>query len=112
MTKKFFQNLKYIYIVRETKFIQSNEKIYKLGKTSFDDDGTLKSIKLYPEGSHFLGHWRTWDDDYDEKKISEIFQKKFITRQDIGKNYFEGNPRHMTGFLDIYFNMYWRNRIE
>jgi hypothetical protein len=87
----------YLYIVKCREFIKSNELILKIGKTKQEN---LARFNSYPTGSQLLFHMVCDDCDVLEKIIIQLFKKKYIHRNDIGYEYFEGN------YLDMIDDMY------
>ncbi len=84
--------MNYIYLLREREFLQSHQNIYKIGKTNRP---ILVRLWQYPKGSEIIFLKRVFDCSIVEAKILEIFCKCFTQRQDIGKEYFEGDPNDM-----------------
>ena len=89
-TKTFICN--YIYLIKEREFVNNNQNIYKIGKTKQENN---KRFKNYPNGSILLFHTMCIDCDTFEKKLIDIFNKKFNNKRDIGLEYFEGDYREM-----------------
>ena len=83
----------HIYLLQEREFIKTNEPIYKLGKTKtgINSNGDLKRFKQYPNGSNLIIYRECDDCDNKEKELLSLFNDKFIQRDDIGREYFEGN---------------------
>jgi hypothetical protein len=85
-----------IYILREREFIKTNENIYKIGRTS---KTILERFRQYPKNSELINSFNVSDTlEYENLAISE-FSKLFIRRNDIGKEYFEGDIRLMDDTL-------------
>lgn len=78
----------YIYLLQEREFIKTNEKIYKVGRTTQENS---KRFKGYPKGSVLLFQMICQDCKSLEGKIIEHFKEKFNQRRDIGTEYFEGD---------------------
>ena len=84
--------LNYIYLIKEREFVINNQNIYKIGKTKQEN---TKRINSYPKGSSLLIQMICLDCDKLETLLINIFEKKFINRLDIGREYFEGNYDEM-----------------
>ena len=90
----------YIYLIVLREFIKSGENIYKIGRTSQEN---YKRFYQYPKNSILLFHMICSPDIKLcelEKKILYKFEQKYILRNDIGREYFEGNYMNMID--DIY----------
>ena len=80
-------NNKGCYLLRTREFKNSNENIYKIGRSI----NLNKRIKNYPNNSELILKLNTKNEVEAEKIIITIFKKTFIQRKDIGNEYFEGN---------------------
>jgi len=81
-------SLNYIYLLKEREFINSGEEVYKIGKTTQEND---KCFKNYPKNSILLFQSICSDCCSIEKIIKDKFCVEFKQRKDIGNQYFEGN---------------------
>ena len=81
----------YVYMIQEREFIKLNEPVYKIGKTS----NPKSRLSAYPKGSEVLFISLVSDCHQIEKEIIENFNDKFIHRNDIGKEYFQGDDMEM-----------------
>ena len=77
-----------IYLLIEREFLKSNCPIYKIGRSSQEND---KRIKQYPKGSRLICLINVVDSIFMEKEMMHLFKHKYIQRKDIGSEYFEGN---------------------
>jgi hypothetical protein len=77
-----------VYLLIEREFLQSNCPIYKIGRSSQEND---KRIKQYPKGSRLICLINVEDSKFMEKEIFSLFKHKYVQRRDIGSEYFEGN---------------------
>jgi hypothetical protein len=84
-------NTKGCYLLRTREFLNSNENIYKIGRSL----NLNKRIKTYPNNSEIILLLNTKNEIETEKIIIKIFKKTFIQRKDIGYEYFEGNIEDM-----------------
>lgn len=82
----------YIYLLHEREFINSKERIYKVGKTR---QINFERFKQYPKCSMILLYSICNDCDICESKILSVFRRRFIKRTDIGSEYFEGDHKEM-----------------
>jgi hypothetical protein len=89
--------MNYIYILQEREHINANIPIFKIGKTKQEN---VKRIKQYPKGSRLILQSDCFDCDKLERKIIELFKKKYIQKKDVGLEYFEGNIDEMK--IDIF----------
>ncbi len=80
--------MKAVYIIHVREFINSDQEIYKIGKTS---QVHTKRANSYPKGSCLQFHIRVEDSHNVEKQIIRYFKESFAQRLDIGIEYFEGN---------------------
>jgi len=82
-----------IYLIRTREYIDKEEHVYKIGKTKQYFD---KRMASYAKGSEqHLSISVFGDIDEIETKLINLFIEKFTQRQDIGREFFEGNPREM-----------------
>lgn len=86
----------YVYLIQEREFIDLIQPVYKVGKTTQPD---LKRFKSYPNGSELLFHSRCYDCTKAEKNILKVFRSTFVSRKDIGAEYFEGNVWEMLNIM-------------
>ena len=80
----------YLYILKQQKFIEKN--IFKIGIISRDNSTTNDS---YPQGSILMFETICFDSIEVLQKIFKEFKTRFIYRNDIGSDYFEGDFQHM-----------------
>lgn len=88
-----------IYILQEREFIKTGESIYKIGRTSKNN---LTRFQQYPKNSELIMQIRSNDNCFHEREIISHFKVKYIQRQDIGTEYFEGDIETM---IDDIFNI-------
>jgi hypothetical protein len=67
-------SLNYIYLIQERKFVEKDEKIYKIGKTK---KYNLDWLNRYPLGTILIMQIICSDCDYLEKKLIQIFLMDF-----------------------------------
>lgn len=86
------ENTHYVYLLQEREFINSGEKIYKVGKKEQKNN---KRFNSYPKNSILL--YQTICDNCHEleKKILNIFPLKYKQCKNIGNEYFEGDCEDM-----------------
>lgn len=77
-----------IYVIQVREFINSNESIYKVGKTTHT---IQKRLSQYPKGSKVLHHFKVNNCHLSEKELLKHLRYKMINRKDIGSEYFEGD---------------------
>lgn len=82
----------FIYLLREREFIKTGENIYKIGKTT---QLGLNRFNMYPSGSELLLHLVCENCHTLERKIMDLFGKKYKRRLDIGSEYYEGKSSSM-----------------
>ena len=92
-------NKNFIYLLKEREFLQSNEQVYKLGKTS----NPKNRMASYPKGSMILFLTICNDCGNAERELLAKFRSIFIPRLDIGREYFQGNKFDMIRILYHYF---------
>ena len=93
------QKPNYIYLLQEPRFIQTNEFVYKVGKTKQEN---LTRFNQYPKGSVLLLQTVCSNCDLMEVNIIKLFKTKYIRRKDIGNEYFEGNLNDMKEDINNY----------
>jgi len=80
--------MSYIYLLIEREFIKTNENIFKIGRSNQNND---KRIKQYPTDSKLIIQTICSDCKFSEAEIISLFKIKYIHRNDIGNEYFEGD---------------------
>lgn len=86
----------YVYILKEREFVNCGEQVYKIGKTTQQND---RRFSQYPKGSILLFQSICSDCSKIEKVIKDKFKTEFKQRNDIGDGYFEGNFNKMIVLL-------------
>ena len=79
-------NESFVYVLIEREFITTQQNVYKIGKTK----DIIQRFKNYPKGSKLLCMSICQDHHKSETNLKNVFKLKFIHRQDIGQEYFEG----------------------
>lgn len=82
----------YIYVLQEREFVRNNENVYKLGKTV----NPKQRLSSYPKGSKVHMVMPCEDCSEAEKCLLDWFRELFVSRKDIGSEYFEGDLLMMT----------------
>lgn len=82
----------YVYLIREREFIRTNEQIYKLGKTTQTPNTRLQG---YPKESEVILFIDVADCHKTENILKDEFDKLYIHRKDIGREYYEGDLNSM-----------------
>lgn len=82
----------YIYLLREREFIKTGEHVYKVGKTTQD---LFKRFSQYPKKSELLMGIRVQDCHKSELELLRLMRTEFISRKDVGSEYFEGDANDM-----------------
>ncbi len=82
----------YIYVLQEREFVRNNENVYKLGKTV----NPKQRLSSYPKGSKVHMVMPCEDCSEAEKYLLDLFRESFVSRKDIGSEYFEGDLLMMT----------------
>jgi len=88
--------ISYIYLIREREFINKNEQVYKIGRTTQEKGLTIERFKAYKKGSEiiFLKSVENTHVNTIENIIKKIFNEKFKKHND-GTEYFIGSPDEM-----------------
>lgn len=79
----------HIYLIREREFVNTNEPIYKIGKSI-----NIKSrMPSYPKNSVIIAifHTKRFDVHRIERELISICDKRFKQRKDIGREYYEAD---------------------
>lgn len=85
----------YIYLVRTRACINSNESVYKIGKTiDFN-----KRITGYDKGTETILLLFVKDCDTFERTIIDLFNVKFTKMTDYGSEYYKGDVSQMISFI-------------
>jgi hypothetical protein len=82
----------YIYIIQEREFINANQPVYKIGKTTKE---IQKRCSQYPKSSKLLFTQHVDNCHEVEKNIIKKLTENFKNRKDIGREYFEGNIKNI-----------------
>ena len=77
-----------IYLIKLREHVNSNENIYKIGKTK---QSSLKRYDSYPKGSVLLYHVICNNCNNCEKEIIKLFKNKYKSETNIGNEYFSGD---------------------
>jgi hypothetical protein len=95
-----FKDSQYIYLLILREHVNSNENVFKIGKT--------KSIKTrflgYPKGSVVIYYRNCIDCDMCEKNLLKIFKLNFNQRIEFGNEYFEGNDNEMIKIINNFLD--------
>lgn len=86
------QKYNYVYLIREREFVRMSEHVYKLGKTTQLPNSRLQG---YPKSSQILLFIEVFDCHCTEKCLIKSFDELFISRRDIGREYYEGDLNAM-----------------
>lgn len=91
--------MEHIYLLQPREFLKTN--VYKLGKTKQDG---LKRAAQYPKGSLLILHKSCENCDVAEKQLLDIFRNEFVSRIDIGSEYFVGDKSEMVITIENFLN--------
>lgn len=78
----------YIYLIQEREFLTQNLPVYKIGKSTQENCRRLNS---YPKGSKLIFCNEVNECHFIERELIILLKKKFIWRNDLGNEYFEGD---------------------
>lgn len=95
-SEEIIKNDNYVYIVKEREFIRMNENVYKIGMTR---GGHFKRIKSYPKGSVLMCMFKVPNAKQYETYIKKSFDKHFIQRADIGREYYQADYQHLHTYM-------------
>lgn len=105
----------YIYLIREREFLDSNQNIYKIGRTSQECDNKIRRLQNYKKGSQIVLVIEVDNNNVIslETNIKREFEKEFTSHSD-GFEYFEGNVNQMKNIMikHILFQEKNENEIE
>lgn len=88
----FIEKPGHLYIIQEREFIKTKENIYKIGKTT----NIKHRMPAYPKDSRlYLCFYCTTNIHVVETYFIDLFDKQFIKRTDIGREYYEGDLSKM-----------------
>ena len=88
-----------IYLLQTREFIQLKQPVYKIGRTN---QPLEKRFKQYPKGSQLLHSNICCNSVNTETILLRYFKEQFTHRGDIGKEYFEGDPKKMIEIIDYF----------
>ncbi len=92
--------VEYCYIVHVREFVNTNQNIYRIGKTK---QKNIKRFEQYPKGSCLIIQIEVDNCDIFEQQIIHLFNIKYIKRKNIGTKYYQGNIQNMIyDFLELY----------
>lgn len=80
--------MQYVYLIRLREFINTNEPLYKIGRTTQEPG---KRMASYPKDSEVILFVKVNDCQVIENLIKERFTKKFNHETDKGSEYFSGD---------------------
>jgi hypothetical protein len=93
----------FIYILREIKYEDNNDNIYRIGKISNDFTNILKKnnfdYKIYK-------YWKCKNLKNIDTIIHSIFNMRFIKKNKIGRKYYEGDIDEMILTIELIFNKF------
>lgn len=92
----------YIYLIQTREFINSDQNIYKIGKTKQEH---CKRLNSYPIGSEPLYFRKCIDCDNCEKMLLIMFTKKYERKLRYGNEYFEGDFTSMINDINDFINV-------
>lgn len=98
-----------VYLMIEREFIESNQNVYKIGRTRFP---SLKRFNAYPKKSKLLLHIYVDDSLSVETTIKNRFKELFKWRPDIGYEYFEGDRDEMIDELLSISRTTFKNKLK
>jgi hypothetical protein len=84
--------MEYVYLLKTRESIRLNENIYKIGRTS--QQGMTRFYQ-YPTGSQLYLHINCYNSKKREDQIIELFNKKYKSIKEYGREYFEGDLNNM-----------------
>jgi hypothetical protein len=87
-----------IYLIHEREFVRLGENVYKIGRT----DDVKRRLSQYPKGSRLLFSVYTCDCLTAERDLIRRFKSTFKHREDIGREYFEGDYHDMINIIIDY----------
>ena len=90
--KRTLPKSQYIYLLRKAKYVETNQNIYKVGRTKRKH---LDRFKEYPKGSCLLFQRICNDCEIAEREIIKLFKKKYEFKKTLGNESFEGNCEEM-----------------
>lgn len=71
----FIEKSSYVYLLQVREFVNSNQNVYKLGKTT---QSNYKRFNSYPNDSILFFQTMCYDCDKVEKELIDIFKQKYI----------------------------------
>tara|TARA_B110000093_G_C12771190_1_gene326616 strand:+ start:65 stop:736 length:672 start_codon:yes stop_codon:yes gene_type:complete len=93
----------YIYLIQEREFLTQNLSVYKIGKSTQENCRRLNS---YPKGSKLIFCNEVNECHFIEKELIRLLKYKFIWRNDLGNEYFEGDLFKIKTLLFECINIY------
>jgi hypothetical protein len=93
----------YIYLIRVREFINTNEDIYKIGRTDQEPNSRMLG---YPKGSEVILYKQVEDSITMEGIILKMMNNNFEKKPEIGSEYFRGNKHNMVLEIEKIINIY------
>ena len=93
----------YIYLIQEREFLTQNLPVYKIGKSTQENCRRLNS---YPKGSKLIFCNEVNECHFIERELIILLKEKFIWRNDLGNEYFEGDLYEIKLVIFKYINIF------
>jgi hypothetical protein len=84
--------MQYLYVIRVREYVNSNQNIYKIGKTKQEPH---KRMAGYPKDSELYLTVCVDNCDLKEKELIKQCKERFAIRHDIGDEYFQGDVKEI-----------------
>jgi len=91
-------DVQYIYLLKEREFVNNGQNIFKIGKSR---QRNTERFRGYPNDSILLFQMVCANCDRSERMIIRLFREKYIHKNEIGNEYFEGDYKCM--IQDIFY---------
>ena len=94
----------FMYLIQTRESIRLEENVYKIGKTY----NIEQRLSQYPKGSILHKKFRVSDRHLSERIILREFNEKFMRKDDMGNEYFEGDLQHMLKIFEEFDKIFSR----
>lgn len=103
-------NEEYIYIIHRKEFIDTNQSIYKIGRTS--QENPFDRLSDYPKGSKIIMVKQVCKSKMIENEIVKQLSKSFYREKKYGREYFNGNALEIRKIVDNIIDSYELNELR
>ena len=101
----------YIYLLREREFVNTDEPVFKIGRTT----NLRNRMNQYPKDTQIILIIPVDDSVWYETNLIKIFEERFerakVGTENIGKEYFVGNLDEMVYIIETFIKYHYPGRF-